>query len=121
MPEIITEPTVCPVCGSDDLGVFAATEQREDEADLVTCEDCHWGAALTAEGAANMVEAEQRRLGPGAEFIGASDGIVLLATREHGILVDVQGEEACVRLLDGSLTYTGMANLAHPDSPAATD
>lgn len=47
---IIDEPTNCPQCGSDDLGVHCATVQREDEADIVECEACHWTAPLTPEG-----------------------------------------------------------------------
>lgn len=62
---VITEPGCCPECGSDDLGVFAATPEREDEADIVECERCHWDAALTSAGAAALVErdeAARRRL-----------------------------------------------------------
>jgi hypothetical protein len=50
----IPEPSHCPLCGSDDLAVFAADETREDEADLVSCENCDWQAALTLEGRANL-------------------------------------------------------------------
>lgn len=48
------EPKHCPSCGSDDLGVFAASEDREDEADLVACERCRWQAAITPEGVASL-------------------------------------------------------------------
>lgn len=51
---IITEPDTCPACGSDDLGVFAATAEREDCADIVECEACGFAAALTAEGLAEL-------------------------------------------------------------------
>lgn len=54
---IIEEPTHCPQCGSDDLGVYAATPEREDEADLVGCERCAWEAPLTYEGQLARVEA----------------------------------------------------------------
>jgi hypothetical protein len=113
------EPSACPKCGSTDTGVFAATVDREDEADLVECEDCHWLAPLTIEGAQSL---EQSRTGPDADFVGAGDDVVILNTRERGVLVDVEGDEACVRLADGSnaLTYTSMIQIAHPDSPAAT-
>jgi len=35
----------CPVCGSTDLGFWCMTEEREDETDIVGCEDCKWEAA----------------------------------------------------------------------------
>jgi hypothetical protein len=51
------EPTTCPLCGSDDLGVFTAdADTREDEADIVECEACKWTAGLTPEGVASLNE-----------------------------------------------------------------
>ena len=60
-------------------------------------------------------------LAPDAEFIGAGDDVVILSSGECGVLVDVEGDEACVRYSDGSgaLTYPPMSDVAHPDSPAA--
>jgi Zn ribbon nucleic-acid-binding protein len=56
---IVEEPEVCPACGSDDLGVFAAADPaREDEADIVECHACRWTAPLTPEGAADLARAE---------------------------------------------------------------
>ena len=47
------EPT-CPVCGSDDLGVFTSdADTREDEADLWECESCK-AHGMTAEFAAQV-------------------------------------------------------------------
>jgi hypothetical protein len=48
----LLEWIACPKCGSEDLAVYAASEEREDEADLVECPEsgCKWKAALTPEG-----------------------------------------------------------------------
>jgi hypothetical protein len=48
------EPKTCPLCDGDDLAVFAADDDREDEADLVECNACHWTAGLTPEGVAEL-------------------------------------------------------------------
>jgi len=45
------EPEVCPICNHDEVSVWAASDEREDEADLVGCSECGWEAALTPEGA----------------------------------------------------------------------
>lgn len=50
------EPKTCPLCDSTDLGVFAGDEDREDAADIVECNDCHWTAGLTPEGVASLNE-----------------------------------------------------------------
>jgi uncharacterized metal-binding protein (TIGR02443 family) len=63
---IIEEPTNCPACGSDDLGVFTAHE--EDAADLVECEKCHWIASLTQEGADSLNEADHALTEADVEF-----------------------------------------------------
>jgi hypothetical protein len=57
---IIDEPTNCPMCGSDDLGVCTADVDDplgDDEADIVACENCHWEAPLSERGAQCLAEA----------------------------------------------------------------
>lgn len=51
-------PDTCPKCGSEDVAVFAASEDREDEADLTECNACRWTAALTPYGVASLAEGE---------------------------------------------------------------
>lgn len=66
------------------------------------------------------VDLTETNTGPDAEFIGAGDDVIILDSRELGVLLDVEGNEACVRLTDGSLTYRPFRLIAHRDSPAAT-
>lgn len=56
---LLEEPVVCPGCGYDDLAVIAATEDREDEADVVECAACRWTAPLTPQGAAELTARDQ--------------------------------------------------------------
>jgi hypothetical protein len=54
MRDIITEPTECPECGSEDLGVCCAFEDREDHADIVACENCSFQAPLSIAGRVSL-------------------------------------------------------------------
>lgn len=59
---VIVEPKSCPECGSNDLGVCTADYvNREDEADIVSCERCHWDAPLTSDGATALLERDEAR------------------------------------------------------------
>lgn len=84
-----------------------------------------WGDTPPAEeeaAAAAEAEAEPSPVGPGAEFVGASDDVVAIvdgAIAAEGILVDVGDGLAVVRIIgEGDRTFP-FAQVAHPDSPRA--
>lgn len=60
LPTDVAVVPTCPRCGSDDLGVFAASEDREDMPDLFECERCGFSGVTSEYAEHEVAEAMAR-------------------------------------------------------------